>query len=249
MTVARVTSLIQSVMVRKRTPPVGKPPNVKFNVELDLSALNQGKDFQGMMHTHVGLMPAFVASDVRRCLSIDVNTGKPAYRADKRNLMVPFEDPIILYSILVAEDASTRIVIIGTTTRTYYLIGKERTGYFFIIAESSVDLKEAVINLYENNLNKGPEVFNRTQEAAPGFFSALFKVVFDDLLVHQFTVKSLGGTPVAARVYINPHDSSRDMISVSGWVQGLDLDNYPSEQIQRGYFGRPKIKTEDTSSQ
>lgn len=246
MSVPRVISHIQSVTVRKRTEIPEKPPNTVFKVELDLSALNQGKDFQPLMHEHIGLMPAFVASDVRRCLSIDISTGKPAYRADKRNLMVPFEDPIVLYSILVAEDGKTRVVIIGTTARTYYLIGKERTGYFFIIAESSVDTKEAVINLYDNNLNKGPDVFNRTQDVTPGFFSALFKSVFDELLVYQFTVKTSGGTPVSARLYIDPNDSTRNMISVCGWVQDLELDVYPGTQIQRGYFSRPKVRTEET---
>lgn len=237
---------IQSVTVRKREPvlvPVIEP-KVEFEVELDLSALALGKDFHAELSAQLGLLGSFVGSDVRRCLAIDVTNGKPAHRANKTNLMMPFEDPIILYSILKAVNRNLRITVIGTTNQTYYVVCKENSGYYFIICQSSVDLKESSVNLYANSLNKGSAVFNRTVDPIPGLFKGLFSCIHDELLISQFTVRSFGDTPVSVRVYIDGKNADNNMISVSGWVHHLDLDVYPSEQIQRGYFGRPQIKTE-----
>ncbi len=240
-------SLIKSVEVRKRVTEPVKPPGVKYTLELNLSALTHGKSFHVEVQKELTLMPAFLASDVLRYITIDPVTGRPAYRSEKNNLMVPFEDPIILYSILKAEDESHRLVIISTTTRTFYLNCRKIRPYFFVITQSSVDVKEAVINLYENNLNKGPELFNKTKEnIGDGFYSALFNCVADEPLVTQFTVKTPGGTPVSSRLYIDRDHPTRNMISVCGWVQDFDLDTYPVDQIRRGYFGRPKIRTEDS---
>lgn len=237
---------IQSVTVRKREPvlvPVVEPA-VEFEVEFDLSALSLGKDFHSELNAQLGLMGSFVGSDVRRYLAIDVTNGKPAHRASKTNLMVPFEDPIILYSVLKAVDRNLRIAVIGTTNQTYYAVCKENSGYYFIICQSSVDLKESVVNLYANSLNKGSSVFNRTVDPIPGLFTGLFGCIHEELLISQFTVRSFGDTPVSVRVYIDSSNAKNNMISVSGWVHHLDLDVYPSEQIQRGYFGRPQIKAE-----
>jgi len=237
---------IQSVTVRKREPvPVPTvEPQVEFEVELDLSALTLGKDFHAELSTQLGLMGSFVGSDVRRCLAIDVTNGKPALRANKTNLMMPFEDPIILYTVLKAVDRNLRITVIGTTNQTYYAVCKENSGYYFIICQSSVDLKESVVNLYSNSLNKGSSVFNRTVDPIPGLFTGLFRCIKEELLIQQFTVKSFSDTPVSVRVYIDSKNPKKNMISVSGWVHDLDLDVYPSEQIQRGYFSRPQIKAE-----
>lgn len=237
---------IQSVTVRKRLPDLVTPPEpqVEFEVEFDLSALSLGKDFHNELNTRLGLMGSFVASDVRRYLAIDVTNGKPAHRANKTNLMVPFEDPIIMYSVLKAVDRNLRIAVIGTTNQTYYAVCKENSGYYFIICQSSVDLEESVVNLYANSLNKGSSVFNRTVDPIPGLFTGLFNCIHKDLLIRQFTVRSFSDTPVSVRVYIDSKNAKNNMISVSGWVHHLDLDVYPSEQIQRGYFGRPQIKAE-----
>jgi hypothetical protein len=158
--------------------------------------------------------------------------------------MMPFEDPIVLYAVLKAVGRNLRIAVIGTTNQTYYAVCKENSGYYFIICQSSVDLKESVVNLYANSLNKGSSVFNRTVDPIPGLFTGLFRCVSDDLLISQFTVRSFGDTAVSVRVYIDSKNPKNNMISVSGWVHHLDLDVYPSEQIQRGYFGRPQIKAE-----
>lgn len=237
---------IQSVIVRKRVPDATPPPEpkVEFEVEFELSALSLGKDFHSALSTQLGLMGSFVASDVRRCLAIDVTNGKPAQRASKTNLMMPFEDPIIMYSVLKAVDRNLRIAVIGTTNQTYYAVCKENSGYYFITCQSSVDLKESVVNLYSNSLNKGSSVFNRTVDPIPGLFTGLFKCLPHDLSISQFTVRSFSDTPVSVRVYIDSRNPKNNMISVSGWVHHLDLDVYPSEQIQRGYFGRPQIKAE-----
>lgn len=237
---------IQSVTVRKRFPvavPVPEP-KVEFEVELEFSALSLGKDFHSELGAQLGLMGSFVGSDVRRYLGIDVTNGKPAHRANKTNLMVPFEDPIILYTILKAVDRNLRVVVIGTTNQTYYAVCKENSGYYFIICQSSVDLKESVVNLYANSLNKGSSVFNRTVDPIPGLFTGLFGSLKEDLLISQFTVRTFGDTPVSVRVYIDSKNPKNNMISVSGSVHHLDLDSYPSEQIHRGYFGRPQIKAE-----
>lgn len=239
---------IQSVTVRKRTPEVAPPsppePKVEFEVIFDLSALALGKDFHSELGSQLGLMGSFVASDVRRYLAIDVTNGKPAQRACKTNLMVPFEDPIVMYSVLKAVDRNLRIAVIGTTNQTYYAVCKENSGYYFIICQSSVDLKESVVNLYANSLNKGSSVFNRTVDPIPGLFTGLFGCIHKDLLISQFTVKSVADTPVSVRVYIDGNKPENNMISVSGWVHHLDLDTYPSDQIHRGYFGRPQIKAD-----
>lgn len=237
---------IQSVIVRKREPaPVPfAEPKVEFEVEFELSALSLGKDFHNELNTQLGLMGSFVGSDVRRYLAIDVTNGKVAHRANKTNLMVPFEDPIILYSVLKAVGRNLRIAVIGTTNQTYYAVCKENSGYYFIICQSSVDLKESVVNLYANSLNKGSSVFNRTVDPIPGLFTGLFKCMHEELLISQFTVRSFSDTPVSVRVYIDSRNPRNNMISVSGWVHDLDLDVYPSEQLQRGYFSRPQIKAE-----
>lgn len=237
---------IQSVTVRKReaVPVPFTEPKLEFEVEFELSALSLGKDFHSELSAQLGLLGSFVGSDVRRYLAIDVTNGKVAHRANKTNLMVPFEDPIILYSVLKAVDRNLRIAVIGTTNQTYYVVCKENSGYYFIICQSSVDLKESVTNLYANSLNKGSSVFNRTVDPIPGLFTGLFRCIGEELLINQFTVKSFGDTPVSVRVYIDTHDAKNNMISVSGWVHHLDLEVYPSEQIQRGYFGRPQIKAD-----
>lgn len=237
---------IQSVTVRKResVPAPFVEPKVEFEVEFELSALSLGKDFHSELNTQLGLMGSFVGSDVRRYLAIDVTNGKVAHRANKTNLMVPFEDPIILYSVLKAVGRNLRIAVIGTTNQTYYAVCKENSGYYFIICQSSVDLKESVVNLYANSLNKGSSVFNRTVDPIPGLFTGLFKCMHEELLISQFTVRSFSDTPVSVRVYIDSRNPKNNMISVSGWVHDLDLDVYPSEQLQRGYFSRPQIKAE-----
>lgn len=241
---------IQSVTVRKRTPvtvPVPpSEPKVEFEVELDFTALALGKDFHSELGSQLGLMGSFVGSDVRRYLGIDVTNGKPAHKANKTNLMVPFEDPIIMYTVLKAVDRNLRIVVIGTTNQTYYAVCKENSGYYFIICQSSVDLKEAVVNLYANSLNKGSSVFNRTVDPIPGLFAGLFASLKEELLISQFTVKTFADTPVSVRAYIDSKNPKNNMISVSGWVHHLDLDSYPSEQIHRGYFGRPQIRSSET---
>jgi len=239
---------IQSVTVRKRFPEpvlaIMNEAKVEFEVEFEINALVHGKDFHAVIGDELGLMPSFVAGDARRYLCVDVVTGKPSYRASKSNLMMPFEDPIIMYAVLKAVDRNLRIAVIGTTNQTYFAICRESSGYYFIICQSSVDLKEGVLNLYANSLNKGSSVFNRTVDPIPGLFSGLFKCISDDLLINQFTVKSFGDTAVSVRIYVDSKNSKNNMISVCGWVHHLDLDSYPSEQIQRGYFGRPQQKAD-----
>lgn len=239
---------IQSVTVRKRSlavvPTPAPIPKVEFEVELDYTALSLGKEFHNTLNTELGLMGSFVGSDVRRYLAIDVSNARPTHRANKTNLMVPFEDPIIMYTVLKAVDRNLRIAVIGTTNQTYFAVCKENSGYYFIICQSSVDLKESVVNLYANSLNKGSSVFNRTVDPIPGLFAGLFASLKEELLITQFTVKTFGDTPVSVRVYIDSKNPKNNMISVSGWVHDLDLDTYPSDQIHRGYFGRPQIKAE-----
>lgn len=230
---------IQSIQVRKKGE---KPPiePIVFEKVFEYTALENGNAFRELMAEQLGLFDGRKSLRSNRFLTIDPVTCKPAVNYSENNMDILIDSTVVMYTMLEAKNYKLRVAMIGTTKRTAFVISRPEGAYFFLFDQSSINAKEAVINLYVNNLNKGCARFTKTLAAGPGFMQALFECVNDDLTVYPFTIRHSTGTAVSSRLYLDPDNSSNNMLSVSGMVYDVDLNEYPTHQIRRGYQSRPK---------
>lgn len=205
-------------------------------LQKEISILAQGKNFHKTMEASLGLTGAFCKLNVPRVLRINIETGMP----QDGNSQAPFREvmlhqPIVSYSMFKNKDGSARFICIGCTNKTVYMIIRKELAYSFIIDMSSLTTKEAVKNLYISNLNKGPVVFGKTSRLLNGFFDRLFTATFREPCVMPFEAKHISGETVQGKLYFDPDKPANNMLSINGYVFDVQLNEFPSKQINRGH--------------
>lgn len=207
-----------------------------LHLQKEISVLAQGKNFHKTMEASLGLTAAFCKLNVPRVLRVSVETGMPQdghSQAPYREVML--HQPIVSYSMFKNDDGTARFICIGCTNKTVYMIIRKELAYSFIIDMSSLTAKEAVKNLYISNLNKGPVVFGKTSRLLNSFFDRLFPAVYTEPTILNFEAKHISGDTVTVKLYFDPIDQSNNMLSVNGYVFDVELNEFPSKQINRGY--------------
>lgn len=206
-------------------------------LQKEISVLAHGKNFHKAMDASLGLTAEFCKSSEERQLNISIETGMPEFdpTAKRTFRTVNLFQPIVSYSMFKTEDGNARFICIGCTNKTVYMIVRKELAYSFVIDMSSLTAKEAVKNLYVSNLNKGPVVFEKTGKLLNGFFERLFTAVYHEPTIIAFDAKHISGDSVAIKLYFDPAHPDNNMMSVNGWVYDVQLNEFPSKQINRGY--------------
>lgn len=205
-------------------------------LQKEISILAHGKNFHKTMEASLGLTAEYCKLNVPRVLRINIETGMPQdgnTQAPYREVML--HQPIVSYSMFKNDDGAARFICIGCTNKTVYMIIRKELAYSFIIDMSSLTAKEAVKNLYISNLNKGPVVFGKTSRLLNSFFDRLFPAVYPEPTILNFEAKHISGDTVTVKLYFDPIDQSNNMLSVNGYVFDVQLNEFPSKQINRGY--------------
>lgn len=204
----------------------------------DISTVNNGKTFHKDLLEAVNIPGNIARANEERTIRIDIRTGMlvddPA--ADKRRSReVVLTSPIMSYTLMQTNDGKVGFAIIGCTDRTVYMFLRDDLAYSFAINEVCLSAQEAVLKLYIDNVNKGKGLFARSASLIPGFFWKAFSAVHPVQILLNFDVLHSSGNPVKARLYLDPHHHEKCMLSVNGWVFGVDLNEYPLQQLSRGY--------------
>lgn len=215
--------------------------NEGLAIKKTFSVIHDGKAFHKLLESELGLDKKSWSYD-ERLLRVDLTTGFPAVDpTTKHNYReVVLAEPITQYTVFDSKADNARFVVISGTTKTTYMIIRPGLSFSFVIDQSSLTPEEAVINLYTSNLNKGPLVFQKTAKLLPLFFNQLFRAVYKEPTILSMVIRHVSGSEVRVKLYVGSDDSSKDMISVCGQVFDVKLNEYPGQQINRGYFGEKK---------
>lgn len=208
----------------------------------DISTLNNGKTFHQDLHEAVGIDPVFAKGHDPRVLRIDIRTGMAVNDDTPKRWYreVILQTPIVSYSLLQTNDGQVGFAIIGCTTTTTYMFLRDDLAYSFQIETSSLNAQEAILKLYSSNLSKGRGLFIRSASLIPGFFWKAFSAVHQLPVKLNFQVLHSSGNQVAMGLYLDPRDHSKCMVSANGWVFPIDLNEFPLQQISRGYNMKAK---------
>jgi len=218
-------------------------------LQKEISVLAQGKNFHKSMEASLGLDAVFCKSSAERILRISIETGMPVLEETSKRTYreVTLYQPIVSYTMFKTEDGNARFICIGCTNKTVYMIVRKELAYSFVIDMSSLTTKEAVKNLYVSNLNKGPVVFQKTAKLLNGFFDRLFAATWQEPTILTFDAKHISGDTVVVKLYLDPITPANNMMSVNGWVYDVQLNEFPSKQINRGYNIKKKDGARNTS--
>jgi len=177
------------------------------------------------------------SSAVRRIV-IDLATGEPQNSiTGEHHGLIPLEGPVTLYTVIehIENPVLFRLVIIGTTKATTFLFIKEDKAFIVDFEESSTSTLEAIANLYGTCLDKGIKQFEEVMECLPDLFYKLFFAVAANPCQIDFKVWHTKGEEVNLRLYLYPNDPNQNILSGNGYCWHVDLNQFPSRHISRGY--------------
>lgn len=201
-----------------------------------LQAVNQtGFSEEFKLLEEVGIDKEFASSSEERILGVETHTGKPTYLAATKDIIidVALSYPIISYGMVVGDNGNFRLVTIGCTQRTHYVVMRGSVSFTFYIARSSLTVEEAVFELLTNNLIKGPRLYEKTAVILTDFFERLMTAVYTDLTILKTTIRTADKLDLPCKIYFDPEAPKDTMISVDGYVYGYDLNVYPKAQINK----------------
>jgi hypothetical protein len=187
----------------------------------------------------LGIDNDFAQSTEERTLGVVTRTGKPTFRAHlhedpaDRVLKVVLEHPIISYGMIEGNKGDFRLITIGCTERTHYVVVRGSVSFTFYIPRSSITIEEAVFELLTNNLIKGPRIYEKTAAIIADFFPKIMSAVHQDLTILRTTIRTADKLDLPCRIYFDPENHDDCRISVDGYVYGYDLNEYPKAQINR----------------
>lgn len=192
-----------------------------------------GKD--SMLITDLGLEESFIHASGARVLEVFVHTGKPKLDPNGPGpvVRVNLEHPIVSYNMLVGDNGNFRMVTIGCTERTHYVVMRGNISFAFYVPRSSMTMQDAVLELLFTNLLKGPRIYVKTAIIIHKFFEKIMACVFPDPVILTTTIRSIEQHEMPCRIYFDPDDIEGTMISIDGYVYGYDLNTYPKSQINK----------------
>lgn len=190
------------------------------------------------IHSSFKVSRGVLAADTRRGIAVDLTTGelKDWITGDSQS-SVPLDGAVTLYTVIedVMDPVLFRLVIIGTKRGTTFLFIKEDKAFIVYFEESSTTTVEAVANLYGTCLDSGVEQFNSVLEYLPGLFYKLFFAAAQNPCQIDFKVWHTKGEEVNLRLYLYPNDPNQNILSGNGYCWHVDLNQFPSRHISRGY--------------
>lgn len=174
----------------------------------------------------------------QRRIVVDLATGEPQDSiTGEHHGLIPLDGAVTLYTVIedVEDPTLFRLVIVGTTRATTFLFIKEDKAHIVDFEESSTSSIEAIANLYGTCLDKGVDQFNEVMEFLPSLFYKLFFAVAEDPTQIDFKVWHTKGEEVKLRLYLYPYEPNQNILSGNGYCWHVDLDQFPSRHISRGY--------------
>lgn len=209
-------------------------------LEIVLQATNHPDDGENFsLLSDLGIDKAFAQSTEERVLRVIAITGKPTFRELTPNtsrdgiVNVTLHHPIISYGMIQSDSGDFRLVTIGCTERTHYVVVRGCVSFTFYVPRSSITVEEAVFELLSNNLIKGPRIYEKTAAIIGDFFPKIMSAVYKDLTILRTTIRTADKLDLPCRIYFDPENHDDARISVDGYVYGYDLNVYPKAQINR----------------
>ncbi|MNM20170.1 hypothetical protein D3C81_305050 [compost metagenome] len=202
----------------------------------ELHQLDGHKAFRTELYKY-GLTRNFIDSGNPRKLAIDISNGFPLENpVGWPHRVVELSGPMTMYSIIEHRNSDKfRLVLIGNGDQTIYMVIMPKLAYSFVIDAVSLDAKDAVLNLYAHQLDKGNGLYNSTMQILEDLFYKLFAAVIFEPRYLEFKIHHIKGDLMNMRLYLFPQEPDKNMLSSNGWVFDVDLSEFPGKQISRGY--------------
>lgn len=183
-----------------------------------------------------GLKRGFLTASNTRNLAIDITNGFPLEDAvGWPHRVVELEGTLGMYAIIEHhEPEQFRLVMLGCGERTVYMVIKPNLAYSFVLDSVSLTAKDAVLNLYAHQLDKGQGLFNSTLAIHQDLFYKLFAAVIFEPRYLEFKIHHIKGALMDMRLYLFPQEPDKNMLSSNGWVFDVNLSEFPGKQISRG---------------
>lgn len=170
-----------------------------------------------------------------RIIAIDADNAKLAFgkviKGKIRDVLV--EGQILGTAALVSAELDYKIVIVFTSTRTYFTLLPGGKVFGFYIPNVSKNAQEAVLNLISNNLARGKDTFektcNRLYPKALFLWELLTAVTPEDAVLEMSVTSAARGdaVKVPAKLFFYRDQRSKTILSIGGYCYDLNFKEYP----------------------
>jgi len=183
-----------------------------------------------------GFTRDFQRASGEREVNIVLDTGCPATAEDYKlkQALIRIEGALIAYGQVESHDHDFRMVMLSTQRRTYFLVVNGPVKFIFFITTTSVNMKDAVRNLLNDNLLRGPKFYEKTAGIMPDFWFRLLSAVITEPEIIEINLRSVNNHTVPSRVYFNPNNQTESILSIGGYCFDYQLQNFPREEIAKG---------------
>jgi len=183
-----------------------------------------------------GFARDFQRASGEREVNIVLDTGRPATAEDYKlkQALIRIEGALIAYGQVESHDHDFRMVMLSTQRRTYFLVVNGPVKFIFFITTTSVNMKDAVRNLLNDNLLRGPKFYEKTAGIMPDFWFRLLSAVITEPEIIEINLRSVNNHTVPSRVYFNPNNQTESILSIGGYCFDYQLQNFPREEIAKG---------------
>lgn len=171
-----------------------------------------------------------------RIIAVDAGNAKlvfgKAIQGKIRDVLV--EGQILGTASLVSKELDYKIVIVFTSTRTYFTLLPGGKVFGFYIPVVSKDAQEAVLNLIANNLARGKDTFektcNRLYPKALFLWELLHTVTPEDKFLDlKLTNGGRGDVKtVPAKLFFYRGQRSKTILSIGGYCLDFNFKDYPT---------------------
>lgn len=183
-----------------------------------------------------GFTKEFLDSKTERLVTFDGTTGRPvfqeAFAGKRKEIMI--NRPIIGMGLLETPDKAVIITALYCQNRTYYVVIKGPIVFVFNLDVTSLNMKDAVRELLNSNMVKGPRIFEHTAAIMSDFWIKALSAVYKAPEIIEITLVTRDGLPVPSRIYFSPQKPKDTILSIGGWCYGFDLCEFPKQQIAVG---------------
>jgi len=183
-----------------------------------------------------GFSRDFQRASGEREVYIVLETGLVAKPEDKdrKQATIRIEGALIAYGQVESHDHDFRMVMLSTQRRTYFLVVNGPVKFIFFITTASVNMKDAVRGLLNDNLLRGPKFYEKTAGIMQDFWFRLLSSVITEPEIIEINLRSVNNHTVPSRVYFNPNNQTESILSIGGYCFDYQLQNFPREEIAKG---------------
>jgi hypothetical protein len=194
--------------------------------------LDTGADEEKMLR--LGFSKKQLRRTEERLIQFNRPTLKPAFEEVKDPIMLKVDRPIFGMGQIKNPDNGVVITAVFATNRTYYLVKKERAVFNFTVDRTSLCMKDAVREMLQSNLLKGPRVFGMTANIVKDFWIKLFQSVCTRPEIMEIQLRTMDDKMVSSRLYFNPKRPDDATLSVGGWCFPFNLVDFPKKAMAEG---------------